>query len=116
MVKALTVRQPWASLIVAGIKDVENRTWATSYRGRFAVHAGAKLDKEGLDEYSDLVESLGELPQGAVIGTVVLADVTQGSKSPFAVPGQYHWLLRDPEAFAEPVPMAGRLGLWEWDR
>jgi hypothetical protein len=114
-VKALTVRQPWATLIIAGLKDVENRSWTTSYRGRLAIHAGGTLDKEGLDEYADLVESLGELPRGAMIGAVVLADVTQGSKSPFAMAGQYHWLLRDPKAFAEPVPMAGRPGLWEWD-
>ncbi len=64
LVKALTVRQPWASLIIAGYKDVENRSWTTSYRGRLAVHAGRTLDKEGLDEYADLVESLGELPRG----------------------------------------------------
>lgn len=37
--KALTVKQPWASLIVEGIKDIENRTWKTNYRGRIYVHA-----------------------------------------------------------------------------
>ena len=42
--KAITVKQPWASLIVEGIKDIENRTWATKYRGRVLIHAG--LDKK----------------------------------------------------------------------
>jgi hypothetical protein len=37
--KILSVRQPWASLIVNGFKDVENRTWPTRYRGRILVHA-----------------------------------------------------------------------------
>jgi len=112
-VKALTVRQPWASLIVAGIKDVEDRTWATHYRGRLALHAGGSVDKEGAQARA-LLEGLGTLPRWVVIGTVLLADVTQGSKSPLPVPGQYHWLLCGPEAFAEPVLTAAHLGLWEW--
>lgn len=37
--KALTVKQPWAGLIIAGGKDIENRTWRTSYRGRVLIHA-----------------------------------------------------------------------------
>ena len=38
--KAITIKQPWASLIVEGIKDIENRTWKTSFRGRVLIHAG----------------------------------------------------------------------------
>jgi hypothetical protein len=41
--KTLTVRQPWASLIVTGAKDVENRSWPTSYRGTLLIHAGVRL-------------------------------------------------------------------------
>lgn len=44
--KAITIKQPWASLIVVGIKDVENRTWKTNFRGRVLIHASAKADKE----------------------------------------------------------------------
>ena len=40
MAKALTIKQPYASLIVEGIKDIENRTWKTNYRGRILIHAG----------------------------------------------------------------------------
>jgi hypothetical protein len=43
--KTLTIKQPWASLIVEGLKDIENRTWATKFRGRVLVHAAAKCDK-----------------------------------------------------------------------
>ena len=42
--KALSIKQPWASLIVHGIKDIENRTWKTNFRGRIYVHASAKPD------------------------------------------------------------------------
>ena len=42
--RALTIRQPWADLIMSGAKDVENRTWSTSYRGRLWIHAAVKVD------------------------------------------------------------------------
>jgi hypothetical protein len=45
--KALSIRQPWAWLIVHGVKDVENRTWRTNFRGRFLVHAGMRFDEDG---------------------------------------------------------------------
>ena len=38
--KALTIRQPWASLIAAGVKTIETRSWSTKYRGPLAIHAG----------------------------------------------------------------------------
>ena len=44
--KAISIKQPWASLIAHGIKDIENRTWRTNYRGRVLIHAGASK-KEG---------------------------------------------------------------------
>lgn len=40
--KALSIKQPWASLIAQGIKDIENRTWKTKFRGRIFIHASAK--------------------------------------------------------------------------
>lgn len=40
--KALSIKQPWASLIAHGIKDIENRTWKTNFRGRIFIHASAK--------------------------------------------------------------------------
>lgn len=40
--KALSIKQPWASLIALGIKDIENRTWKTNFRGRIYIHASAK--------------------------------------------------------------------------
>ena len=40
--KALSIKQPWASLIANGIKNIENRTWKTNFRGRIYIHASAK--------------------------------------------------------------------------
>ena len=44
--RKLTIRQPWASLIICGEKDVENRTWTTRYRGELAIHAGHRFDQD----------------------------------------------------------------------
>ena len=42
--KAITIKQPWASLIVHGIKDIENRSWSTKFRGRVLIHAAGVVD------------------------------------------------------------------------
>ncbi|MCP4687042.1 MAG: ASCH domain-containing protein, partial [Desulfobacterales bacterium] len=47
--KALSIRQPWAWLIANGYKDIENRSWRTSFRGEFLIHAGKKFDGAGWD-------------------------------------------------------------------
>ena len=109
--KALTVRQPWASLIVAGIKDVENRSRRTHYRGRLGIHAGLAIDEEGLRRYKRYLDF--DLPRGALIGSVLLVDCVENSKSRWAVPGYFHWVLADAKEFARPRKMTGRLGLWD---
>lgn len=111
--RALTIQQPWAALIVAGIKDVENRSWPTSYRGPLLIHAGLVVDREGLRAHADDLHSLN-LVRGAVIGTVQLVDVVRDSPSRWAITGDYHWVLRDAQPLG-PVPMHGRLGLWHVD-
>ena len=47
-IKVLSVRQPWAWLICAGFKDVENRSWKTSYQGRLYIHAGKSFDWDAI--------------------------------------------------------------------
>jgi len=57
------------------------------------------------------------VPRGVVLGSVVLVDVVDDdSTSPWAVPGQKHWLLTDPDPWPEPLPAKGDLGLWDWPR
>ena len=115
--KALSIRQPWASLIVAGIKDVENRTWATKLRGPLAIHAGLYKESRGRGEVYDAMMAIlcpelpDPLPRGGIIGTVDLVDVVQDSESEWAEDGQYHWLLANPQPL-DFVPVRGRLGLF----
>lgn len=79
--KAITIKQPWATLLALGLKEFETRSWATKYRGPIAIHAGKSIDKEAFNEptiYSALVKkgikSPIDLPTGAVIATANLME------------------------------------------
>ena len=50
--KVIVVRQPWAWLIVKGYKDIENRTWATRFRGPLLIQASASRPTKELMEYA----------------------------------------------------------------
>jgi hypothetical protein len=113
-VKTLTVRQPWASLIVAGFKDVENRPRPIRYRGKLAIHAGLKVDCEAMEAFGHLIK--GSLPLGAVIGSVDVVDCVSDSDSPWALSDRYHWILANPRRLKRPVRATGKLGLWDFQR
>lgn len=115
---AITIRQPWASLIMIGVKTVENRDWQADYRGTLVIHAGKGIDREAMREHGHLIG--GEYPAGAIIGVVDLVGCVRDSPSPWAVRGQWHWLLANPRPCV-PVPVRGKLGLWrvsdeDWPR
>ena len=126
--KAISLWQPWASAIVAGLKRVETRSWATSYRGPLIIHAAKKwtgdlrFAAEDLrNEFSDLPLAL---PLGCALGVCQLVDVRYMTKSYIGTvppqerafgdwyPGRYAWVLERVVAFDEPVPLKGRQGLW----
>lgn len=117
---ALTVRQPWAGLIAAGIKPVENRTWRRDYRGPLWLHAGAGTDV--VAPWIGYFISLGEemiSPEvfhagGALIAQVELTGIHQaaGCCAPWGMPDQWHWEIRPVRVLAAPVPARGALGLW----
>ena len=106
---ALTVRQPWASLIMAGIKDIENRSWRTNYRGQLFIHAGLTIDRETMSQHGHL---LSDYPCGVILGTVELIDCLLNYDSPWAETNQWHWVVRKPRFLDTPVVAKGKLGLW----
>lgn len=57
--KALSIKNPWGQLIAAGIKDIENRTWRTTYRGRIYIHVSGKVVKN--TSYTD-AQMIAALP------------------------------------------------------
>lgn len=87
--KALSIREPWASLIVLGIKRVENRSWGTKYRGPLLIHAANKFDRDGWDWVLQNAKRLG-YPQilhfpppfmkGGIIGVAELFAVSESSE------------------------------------
>jgi hypothetical protein len=114
--RALSIRQPWAWLICAGFKDVENRTWPTNFRGRIYIHAGQRFDSDGFQWLR--INRPKALPEvqfcalGAIIGEVDIVDCVRASASPW-FEGPYGFVLRNPVLYHEPIPMRGRLGLFE---
>lgn len=131
--KVLSVRNPWAWLILHG-KDVENRTWRTKYRGKLGIHASKVWEKgfknpssfftlpqwESMsEEYKRILifASQSKIPCSAIIGEVDLVDVTFKKDSIWSVNGQYQWVFENPVFYGENfIPdVKGKLGIWEFD-
>jgi hypothetical protein len=104
--KILSIRQPWAWLIVHGSKNIENRPWATKYRGPFLIHASLHINREaslrhGLDS--------AELQTGGIIGMAEIVDCVVSHRSKW-FEGPYGFVLRH----RRPLPFVkwtGSLGL-----
>jgi hypothetical protein len=114
--KVLVVRQPWAWLIVNGFKDIENRSWATRYRGTLLIQASANLPpKWELDEGRLVARERGVrvpevLEQGGVVGMVELVDCVTRSRSKW-FGGPIGWVLSKPKKLPF-IPLKGQLGLF----
>ena len=106
-VRALSVRQPWAHAIMHLGKDVENRRWRTHRRGRILIQASLKVER---DEASKLNLDPDDLPTGAIVGSVEIIDCMRGSKSKWAISGQWHWILKNARVVAKPIAFKGALG------
>ena len=120
--KAISIMQPFAYLIVHGHKPVENRVWRTSYRGRLLIHASrtyASFDdlqfyRLGFDEdFIDMLHS-NDIPRGALVGEADLVDCVTDSDSPW-FRGPYGLELENPVAYDKPIPYKGELGLFDVD-
>ena len=112
--KALSIRQPWAYLIVNGIKDVENRTWHTDFRGRIYVHAGKVPDTHSpvfVDDEGIPIEILDSY-YGAIIGEVDIVHCVWNHKSKWRAVGQWQFVLANPVAYTQPIPCRGQLGFF----
>jgi hypothetical protein len=111
-VKVLSVKNPWAYLIIYGGKDVENRTWETKYRGPLLIHASKSMDIYAPKDIFPLGTKWMDY-NGYIIGKVELIDCVKNSTSRWAEKGLWHWVLRNPRP-CKPIPVKGSLGLWEY--
>lgn len=128
--KALSIKQPWAWLIVAGHKDIENRNWKTDYRGRIYIHASKEFDHECLITQGETYANLIKLPlesftRGAIIGEVDIVNCVSEKQfeafkkvssycSPWFV-GKYGFVLANAVMYDKPILYRGQLGLFDVD-
>jgi hypothetical protein len=138
--KAITLMQPWASLIMIGAKRYETRSWMTHYRGPLAIHASLRftLAHRSLCRTEPFATALlgnDDLPLGCVIAVCDLAAVFPTSSDDDSLfsgllgdewpeselafgdfsPGRFAWHLKNIRALENPIPARGALGLWDWD-
>lgn len=124
----ISIRQPWAWAILYAGKDVENRSWPTKHRGSILIHVGKwfRLD-DVRKEFALFMARRGQFgtpgsdakmftemraQTGGIVGMATVVDCVRGHASPWAIPGQWHWVLAD----ARPLPFhtcPGRLGIFK---
>ncbi len=112
--KVLSVRQPWASLIMSGQKMIENRTWVTDYRGPLLIHAGLRLHDTPVAEIEKrfgIKIDQAQFQFGAIIGSVDLIDIVSQSSSSW-FDGPFGWVLTNPQRM-DPDPLRGMQKLFE---
>ena len=131
---ALSIRQPWASLILKAGKDIENRCWPTKVRGRVLIHAAKGMTRAEHEDAIDFavgaiiatprkdartrivtLRELGfafeDLTRGGIIGSVEIIDCVAASDSPWFM-GEFGFLLRDPQPLPF-TPWKGQLGFFD---
>ena len=125
--KVLTIKQPWATLIMQGNKRYEFRSWQTKYRGDLLIHAGKGIDKDAMKRLAKYIPK--DMPTGKILGKVTLVDCIKCdddfkgkclkenkdvyAKSTFIE--KFAWQLGNVEVFDEPIEAKGKLSLWEYD-
>jgi activating signal cointegrator 1 len=126
--------QPWASLIVMGVKTIETRRWQTTHRGPLLIHAGQRKAGQLIALEPPIarhIPDFSQLPFGAIIGQVNLIDIQPVEN--LHLPQQeiarqslelnafgdeslnrFAWLLEDAVVFEKPIPARGHLHLWQF--
>lgn len=133
--KALTIIQPWATLIASGHKMNETRSWKTNYRGEVLIHAGKNPkdytsgcyidDPDGrhFQEAGITPNNFEDLPRGSIIGKATLVNcihinkefrdhLKRSNPAEYAFGdyriGRYAWVFENPVLFEKPIPARGR--------
>lgn len=112
---ALGIRQPWAELILRGVKTIEVRSLGTAKRGTILVYASKKISNQAaaLEAVEKYGIDLEVLPKGVLVGTVEIKDCspcTAGDSDACCLPaaqiqGKYAWRLVNPQRLAESLPV-----------
>lgn len=125
--KVLSIRQPWASLIIKGYKKYEFRSWKTKYRGKILIHASGMIEKKMLERFKEYDLDINT---SAIIGEAELTDCIKVDKDfndklksidPVVYGNSNHdetyaWKLDNIKMYNEIIPIKGKLGLWNYDK
>ncbi len=118
--KVLSLKQPYAELILQGKKKIELRKWNTKFRGEFLIHASKIPDKEAMQKFG-----FKELPAGAIVGKTTLIEVKKyQSEQEHSKDkdlhlaseywGNYGFILENTERINPIIPAKGKLGFWDF--
>ena len=122
--KVLTIKQPWATLIMQEKKRFEFRSWKTNYRGEILIHAGKGVDKKAVKRLKKYLPD--ELPSGQILGKVEIVDCIKCDENfknmcqkenadiyaPTMFEENFAWQIDKVEIFEKPIEAKGKLGLW----
>jgi predicted transcriptional regulator len=119
--KALSLKQPFAELIVSGKKTIELRKWNTNFRGEFLIHASKIPDKKAMKKFG-----FENLPLGKIIGKVNLVGIKKYSnEKEHALDrnkhlansswGHYGFILKNSQRI-NPIKAKGNLNFWDFDK
>lgn len=117
--KALSIKQPFAELIILGKKKIELRKWNTKFRGEFFIHASKIPDEKAMKDFG-----FSGLPCGCIVGKAMLVDVKKYENEEehnkdkdlhlaSSFWGNYGFILETVERIKE-IPCKGSLGFWEF--
>ncbi|MEK2602921.1 ASCH domain-containing protein [Burkholderia arboris] len=116
---ALSIRQPWAELILSGRKSIEIRSWSTEYRGAVWLHTGQKRAPELDRQFAIDTPFVGGFVGQVLITNVLRLDLDRWIRwrTRHLVEGPmpeeaYGWVLREPVRFVRPIPAPGELRLF----
>ena len=131
--KAISLLQPWASLVIMGVKTIETRSWATKHRGSILIHAsqgkaGSLFAIE--PPFKKYIPDFNALPFGAILGTVCISAMMRMKDLMMTDEwinrltleekafgdygeGRYAWMLEDARPFRNAVAARGSLHLWD---
>lgn len=124
--RALTLHQPWAAAIAAGVKTIETRSWSTKYRGALAIHSAMRRPSGDLFAPEILPAGAPAEHYGSILCVALLVDVVtvdellkrcaiiaRELKWGCYETGRYAWGLYGVRRLIHPIPCRGRQGLWK---
>ena len=122
--KVLSIREPWASLIVNGYKTYEFRTWNTKYRGKILIHSSLSIEKKNLNRFKNYNININS---GYIIGEAQITDsvwideklhkkLLKKDKEVYKNSVNcYGFKLENIKKYKKPIPAKGRLGFWNFE-